>query len=172
MVKEAIETLGAGLGLFESITGAIQKVRESRMSTENILRAYFLEVSANLKLLELLRDDLKDLQADNEGYIAFISRLQTAIGSAIIFDESGNIGKTYNTLKKADPGGLLQKIASTVVRIAHLKIIADFSPDERKLLHGIRLGQRLENIRGDLFEICGKLKELEGVKELYFTNKD
>jgi hypothetical protein len=169
-MTEMIET---GLAVFEHLYAEVRAVRERKLSEENFLRAYYLEVKGNLELLDLLKDGaLKGKNAGEPGFASFIGRLQTQLAAAILFDErgSGHPGSTYSRLRRECPV-IIPDIAFTVVKIGILKRLAEFTADEKKLLHGVNLETRLDNIEKRLVSIVKGLVKTAPIMEFSSANE-
>jgi hypothetical protein len=155
-------------GIFDRLYPEIQRILNEKLSVQNFLRAYYLEVSGNLELLAVIREDaLTGRTVEDPAFLAFIDRLQISLAAAVIFDEetNGKESAVYNTLRKAAPS-VINAIGFTVVKVTLLKNLACFTPEERGLLRGVKIQTRLDNIEEKLVFIKTTLTALEGVREI------
>lgn len=162
MIKEAIET---GLAVFDRLYAEVRAIRKRKLSEDNFLRAYYLEVKGNLELLSLLKDDAFKganpmLPAGaGPGFASFTGRLQTQLAAALFFAEKGGGLRQRNAVRRLrrECPGILKPIAFTLVKIELLKRLAEFTPEERALFHGVNLTSRLDHIEERLKEIVTSL---------------
>jgi len=156
------------LGLFDRIWNGVTSVRQQKLSAQNYLRAYYLEVKSNLELLAILKEDaFKGKSPDDPGFIAFIRRLQVQVAASILFDEGKGGNAVFVRLQKESNGALLRNISFTVSKILLLQSLADFNDEERDLLKGVQLHTRLDHVEGRLTDIIKNLAEAGGVQELF-----
>jgi hypothetical protein len=84
----AVNAAEKGIGMVEKLWQGIENIRKKKLSQENFLRAYYLEVVNNLEFLQVLQfDSLKDLNPADPGVKMILANLQTEYGAAILFSD-------------------------------------------------------------------------------------
>lgn len=184
---------GSALGLFDEIYRRVEGVRKKRLSSRAYLRAYYFEVINNLEMLGVVNASrFRTEKANSPLAKALVDRLETAIGSAILFsdelDESSELfrflqgqgqvnnpnrmlqryarGREESVRTKSFYENILQAVSFTVVKVEMLRRLAGFSDAELEMLNGIMLERRIVNIRERFSMIKEKLDDLKGIKEL------
>lgn len=176
--------------IFDDIYTRIEKVKNKKLSSNNLLRAYYFEVINNLELLNVINFEKFKKEKPNSGALAsLIYRLETQIGATILFEEEydsesdlyrlledkGRIRNNKNLLVRNIKGGeedvnkesfyenILQAISFTVVKIEILRRLTKFSDSEMSILNTILLEKRITNIFQRFKMIKEKLEELKAI---------
>jgi hypothetical protein len=166
-MKEAIE---AGPAVFDRLYAEVCAVRERRLSEDNFLRAFYLEVKGNLELLSLLKDDaLKGKSPADPGFACFTGKLQTQLATALFFEGKGG-GGPARRLKSECPG-ILKDVSFTLVKIELLKRLSEFQPEEHALPHGLNLTLRLANIEKRPVGIAKSLSQAPSFAEFFTADE-
>jgi hypothetical protein len=164
---------GLILGAFDRLMGAVAYFKEQKLEGAALFRACFLEVNGNLELLKLLRRDDstdKEMRAglDNDALLRYLCRLQITASASILLDTRS--AGTDSPLQKQFQGDFslfLKKIAFVAGRAEAFRQLEDLDSDEKKLLHGINLTVRIDNLFRGLQDLYRILKDQPGVKEVF-----
>jgi hypothetical protein len=192
-VNAGMDSLGQAAGFLDQAFGRVARMREQQLSTEGILRAYYLEVLDNLEMLAVV--DLARLgreKANSEAVRFVVSHLRTGIGAAILLAEGvdeqsrlyrflrdqGRIRNSKRLMLRSEGGlevpvtgasfyeNILQAVSFTVVKTEALRRISAFSDTQLALCRDIRVERRLTNILERSRMIKEKLDDLPGVREM------
>jgi hypothetical protein len=163
------------ISIADRLIEGVKYIKGQNLSGVNYLRAYYFEVENNLELLKLLREDVlknyspKKDNPDNPYILNYLTSLNTVVAASMLFDDSGGAktSPVFAKLKKEEAQSLLRDTASIITKIEVLNRLATIPEEQKKLLHGINLKQRVGFIFGKLEAIKKVLRELEGVKELF-----
>jgi hypothetical protein len=158
------------LSVFDRLMGAVAAFREQKLEGAALFRACFLEVNGNMELLKMLRKDEKEENALRDGLantalLRYLCRLNITACASILLDGKDSALKT--SVSEAGLNGILKKIAFVVERTEALKRLEALDSEEKELLHGVKLGKRIDNLFEGLKELYHTLKEQNGVKELF-----
>jgi hypothetical protein len=145
-----------------------------RLDGAALLRSYFIELAANLDLLDCLEDSaLKSVQPGSPAFAALAVRLETRIAEVILTEgEAARPGGLYEVLRQtggaeAQKGAVyanvLEAVAFTLTKITVLKKLSSLTGEESALLHGIDLSKRIGNLKKRLLSIKATLRGLGGV---------
>lgn len=183
----------SALGLFEQIFANLESLRERRLSAENCLRAYYIEVVNNLEILSVLNLAALRRERVNSPRLGFVlGQLHTEIGAAVLFQdqydeqsslyrflrEQGRVRNRNKMLVKTENGrdvpvagasfyeNILQAVGFTVVKTGILRRLNAFSDAELELVRDIRVEKRLVNLAERFQMIKEKLDDFPGIREL------
>ena len=199
-INSVISAVGAGagsaqaaIGLFDQIFSGLENIRTRKLTAENCLRAYYIEVLNNIEIFSIL--DLTKLRAVrvNSAQLRFVlANLHTEIGSAILFtdelDEQSNLYKflkdqgrvrnkgrmmirTENGRDVAVTGAsfyenILQAVSFTVVKTEILRRMSRFTDEDLGLVRDVRIEKRLTNISERYQMIKEKMEAFPGIREI------
>jgi hypothetical protein len=189
-ITSVAEAADKSVGIVEKLWQGIESIRNKKLSQENFLRAYYLEVVNNLEFLQVVDlESLKDLSPSDHGVKMVLSNLQTEYGAAILFSEEfkhnvslfkffrnrGALDNKDNMINNTQKAGsaprkyvyenILQAIGFTVVKIQVLKRLSTFPDSLKGITQPIQLGRRLYNISARFRMIKKKLESLDEIKD-------
>jgi hypothetical protein len=178
-----------GSGWSRSYGRVLRISGKKKLSQENFLRAYYLEVVNNLEFLQVLQfDSLKDLNPADPGVKMILANLQTEYGAAILFSDElkqnvslykffrnrGALDNKENLLNTDKQGknprkfvyeNILQAISFTVVKIQVLQRLSEFPQSLSGVTQPVLLGRRLYNISARFRMIKKKMETLDEIKD-------
>ncbi len=182
---------GGAIGVVGSILDRVDSVRLRKLSSQNRLRAYYLEVVGNLETLRAV--NLKKLCAtpiNSQGMTSFLDKLSCEIGLSLLFSEDedsrvfeflktrGKIdnangaimamrgGKEVSGAGKAVYENVLQAVSFTVQKTDFLRKLAHTGDDELSFYNRLMIERRLVNLRERYAMIKRVMDSMEGVKEM------
>jgi len=188
-----LESANFTIDFFERIFAKIESVKAKKLSMKNYLRAYYFEVLNNIELLNVVNmTKLKDIKVNSDLFRLLITKLETQMGAAILFDDEiregneifrflqsqGKIHNTKNMIVKYSNGkeekantksiyeNILQAISFTIVKIEILRKLSGFSEEQLELINHILLERRIVNIKERFIMIKNKLEGIKDLKEL------
>jgi hypothetical protein len=153
--------------------GAVAAFKEQKMEGAALFRACYLEVNGNLELLSLLRKDEsmdKEMRAglDNDALLRYLCRLQITVSASILLDaRSAGTDSPLQRQFQGDFSQFIKKIAFVAGRAEAFRQLENLDIDEKKLLHGINLTVRINNLLQGLKDLYHILKDQPGVKEVF-----
>lgn len=182
---------GGAVGVVGSLLDRVESVRLRKLSSQNRLRAYYLEVVGNLETLRAV--NLKKLCAtpiNSQGMTSFLDKLSCEIGLSLLFSEDedsrvfeflktrGKIdnangaimamrgGKEVSGAGKAVYENVLQAVSFTVQKTDFLRKLAHAGDDELSFYNRLMIERRLVNLRERYAMIKRVMDSMEGVKEM------
>jgi hypothetical protein len=184
MLEQVNTAATMGFTVVDRLLGAVQNYKALKYSKKSALRAYFFELSANLRLLNQVDEGaLKNAEANAPGFVALVNNLEILMAASILFTDDATSKKLFLLLEEAGPVDeeneegaeakrpiqktVLQAMLFTVNRITLLQKLAAF-PSEPALLKPLRLGVRIKNITAHL--VLLKTRELNK-KENFLVRK-
>ncbi len=182
---------GGAVGVVGSLLDRVESVRLRKLSSQNRLRAYYLEVVGNLETLRAV--NLKKLCAtpiNSQGMASFLDKLSCEIGLSLLFSEDedsrvfeflktrGKIdnangaivalrgGKEVSGAGKAVYENVLQAVSFTVQKTEFLRKLAHAGDDELSFYNRLMIERRLVNLRERYAMIKRVMDSMEGVREM------
>lgn len=181
------------VNFFDMVYSRVESVRKRNLSADNYLRAYYFEVVNNLEFLSVVdAKKFKTVEVNSDVFRKFIARLNTEIGSTILFTENideksglyrllkakGRIENRHQMLTTSNTGieadfrgkilyeNILQAISFTVVKIEVLRRLSSVESDEAEYLNRLSLEKRIVNIRERFAMIKNVMDKMDGIREL------
>ena len=190
---EIATAVTGAMNFFDMVYSRVENVRKRNLSAENYLRAYYFEVVNNLEFLSVVDvKKFKTVEVNSDVFRKFIARLDTEIGSTILFTENideksclyrllkakGRIENRHQMLTTSHTGieadfrgkilyeNILQAISFTVVKIEILRRLSAVESDEAEYLNRLSLEKRIVNIRERFAMIKNVMDKMDGIREL------
>lgn len=190
---EIATAVTGAVNFFDMVYSRVESVRKRNLSADNYLRAYYFEVVNNLEFLSVVdAKKFKAVQVNSDVFRKFIARLDTEIGSTILFTENideksglyrllkakGRIENRHQMLTTNTTGieadfrgkilyeNILQAISFTVVKIEVLRRLSSVESDEAEYLNRLSLEKRIVNIRERFAMIKNVMDKMDGIREL------
>lgn len=191
--ENIVKTADTTLNFIEKILDKAGAIRDKKLSVENYLRAYYLEVVNNIEFLNIFNIEiLKKSEINDKSLQYVINNIRTDLGAAILFDDElkkqtnvykflkdkGQINNKEKLIVKSSSNddteinskyiyeNVLQAISFTVIKTEILRKIVSMQSDELKLLSNISINRRLYNLKERFIMIKLKLDKLDGIKEI------
>ncbi len=194
LLAQTAETTAAAYksasGIIDDLLGRIDAIKTRKLSLNNLLRAYYFEVVANIEFLNVVNlDACKGLKPNAALLKSVMDRIDIQLGAAILFEENVDKGsELYKLLEdkgKLDnrrknlyriSGGtevrvttasfyenILQAISFTVIKTQLLKRLSCLEDAELAMLKPVQCERRLANIMERFKMIKSKLEELKAI---------
>jgi hypothetical protein len=190
---EIATAVTGAVNFFDMVYSRVESVRKRNLSADNYLRAYYFEVVNNLEFLSVVdAKKFKAVEVNSDIFRKFIARLDTEIGSTILFTENideksglyrllkakGRIENRHQMLTTSNTGieadfrgkilyeNILQAISFTVVKIEVLRRLSSVESDEAEYLNRLSLEKRIVNIRERFAMIKNVMDKMDGIREL------
>jgi len=190
---EIATAVTGAVNFFDMVYSRVESVRKRNLSADNYLRAYYFEVVNNLEFLSVVdAKKFKTVEVNSDVFRKFIARLDTEIGSTILFTENideksglyrllkakGRIENRHQMLTTSNTGieadfrgkilyeNILQAISFTVVKIEVLRRLSSVESDEVEYLNRLSLEKRIVNIRERFAMIKNVMDKMDGIREL------
>ena len=190
---EITTAVTGAVNFFDMVYSRVESVRKRNLSADNYLRAYYFEVVNNLEFLNVVdAKKFKTVEVNSDVFRKFIARLNTEIGSTILFTENideksglyrllkakGRIENRHQMLTTSNTGieadfrgkilyeNILQAISFTVVKIEVLRRLSSVESDEAEYLNRLSLEKRIVNIRERFAMIKNVMDKMDGIREL------
>ena len=190
---EIATAVTGAVNFFDMVYSRVESVRKRNLSADNYLRAYYFEVVNNLEFLSVVdAKKFKTVEVNSDVFRKFIARLDTEIGSTILFTENideksglyrllkakGRIENRHQMLTTSNTGieadfrgkilyeNILQAISFTVVKIEVLRRLSSVESDEAEYLNRLSLEKRIVNIRERFAMIKNVMDKMDGIREL------
>jgi hypothetical protein len=181
LVNGAIEGAKALPGIIDTIITRINISRNQKFDKNNLLRAYYMEVSANLGFLNAIRmDQVSSYTYDSPELHYILANLQITIAASILFSETDAEKAAFKDFQSSPPmnvtedpeektvkySNILQAISFTVEKIGTLQIVLDSDPTVHKIYKKLMIRKRVSNIKERLEIIRNYLKKLPEVQDI------
>lgn len=190
---EIATAVTGAMNFFDMVYSRVESIRKRNLSADNYLRAYYFEVVNNLEFLSVVDvKKFKTVEVNSDVFRKFIARLDTEIGSTILFTENideksclyrllkakGRIENRHQMLTTSSKGiesdfrgkilyeNILQAISFTVVKIEVLRRLSAVDGDEAEYLNRLSLEKRIVNIRERFAMIKNVMDKMDGIREL------
>jgi len=190
---EIATAVTGAVNFFDMVYSRVESIRKRNLSADNYLRAYYFEVVNNLEFLSVVdAKKFKTVEVNSDVFRKFIARLDTEIGSTILFTENideksclyrllkakGRIENRHQMLTTSNKGieadfrgkilyeNILQAISFTVVKIEVLRRLSAVDSDEAEYLNRLSLEKRIVNIRERFAMIKNVMDKMDGIREL------
>jgi hypothetical protein len=191
-INQMITSSQNALSFIDSIFNKIDDFNHRKISKENYLRAYYLEVISNIEILSCLNiDKIKTFRINDKIFQQFINKLQTQIGFTLLFSEDkdktdifnflkfkGKIDNRNNQIIKLINGkevigknkiiyeNVLQAVSFTVIKTEFLKQMSKVTDEEIELYNQIQIDKRIINIKERFIMIKNIMSKLDCIKDL------
>jgi hypothetical protein len=110
------ESISGITSIFDSLYSKIEDIQKKKLSTNNLLKAYYFEVVNNIELLQVIRFDVFRNEKPNSLIVkSMIDKIETQLGAAVLFQE--NINDKTDLYKFLEDKGKINNKDQGIVQI-------------------------------------------------------